>query len=413
MQASGKKRSLTNYIDDKAVLPLELLCLILLLLPFAAAEPVPDYDRPYSPIFTDKPAYSWTEKVKITIHAPSWNTDRHLIDDIGSDPDHSIKISTGGSSLSEYKLTEADVNNGVFTGEVILTGFPHDVDGDGDSDTDPRTAGSGPTGGFLETDRDSALTVSFEFADGVVVTESVPISWNVGQVQFLNDSYSTGQWPVVRVTDADMNLNPEAIDRLEIMAHSDSFLAGIWVDAIETDPDSGVFEAEILTETIAANSGYRLRALPGDAVYAVYEDRTLPRPYSTSDELDIEARTQVTSGILPTEKTRIHDVSFSDGLGNPVDALTASQKIQVVGGLANNQQFAQPFAYLVQIRDSENHVVKLSWVSGVLRAQDLLRVSQSWIPNAPGDYAVESYVWESVPSAVPISEPDVTRVSVR
>ena len=44
------------------------------------AEQIPDYEKPYSPIFTDKPAYSWTDKIKITILAPSWNTDRHLID---------------------------------------------------------------------------------------------------------------------------------------------------------------------------------------------------------------------------------------------------------------------------------------------------------------------------------------------
>ena len=35
------------------------------------AEQIPDYDKPYAPIFTDKPVYSWTDKVKITILAPS------------------------------------------------------------------------------------------------------------------------------------------------------------------------------------------------------------------------------------------------------------------------------------------------------------------------------------------------------
>jgi len=246
-----------------------------------------------------------------------------------------------------------------------------------------------------------------------VVTESVPISWNIGRVQFLNDSYSIDQWPMVRVVDADMNLNPEAIDQFEIGVYSDSQPGGVSDYVIETNPDSGVFEGYIPLNTAGHDSGNRVYVIPGDTVYAIYEDRTLPRPYSTSDELDIEAQTQLTSGILPTEKTRIHGVSFSDGLGNPVDELMANQKIQVVGGLANNQQFEQPFAYLVQIRNSENYVVKLSWVSGVLRAQDLLDVSQSWIPSMPGDYTIESYVWESIPSMVPISEPNVTHVSVR
>ena len=75
----------------------------------------------------------------------------------------------------------------------LLTGFLHDANGDGDIDTTPRTTGNGPTSGFLEVDRDSAVTISFEFADGVVLTESVPVSWNLGTIQnlqmmnFLND----------------------------------------------------------------------------------------------------------------------------------------------------------------------------------------------------------------------------------
>ncbi len=56
------------------------------------AEQIPDYENPYAPIFTDKPVYTWTDKVKITILAPSWNTDRHLIDSIGDDEDHPIKF---------------------------------------------------------------------------------------------------------------------------------------------------------------------------------------------------------------------------------------------------------------------------------------------------------------------------------
>ena len=139
--------------------------------------------------------YSWTDKIKIKIIAPSWNTDKDLIDSIGDDNENPIKISTRSHSLEPYRLTETDVSSGIFTGEVILTGFLHDADGDGDYDTTPRTIGSGPTSGFLEVERDSAVTVSFEFADGVVLSESVPVSWNLGTVDRkstrLNSSHSS------------------------------------------------------------------------------------------------------------------------------------------------------------------------------------------------------------------------------
>ena len=99
-----------------------------------------------------------------------------------------LKLATSEHSLEPYRFTETDVNSGIFTAEVILTGFTHDADGDGDFDTTPRTIGNGPTSGFLEVDRDSAITISFEFADGVVLVKSVPVSWNVGTINFIEDT---------------------------------------------------------------------------------------------------------------------------------------------------------------------------------------------------------------------------------
>ncbi len=60
----------------------------------AFGESIPDYNNPYSPIFTDKTTYTWTDKIKMTIIAPSWNSNANLIDSIGNNEDHPIKIST-------------------------------------------------------------------------------------------------------------------------------------------------------------------------------------------------------------------------------------------------------------------------------------------------------------------------------
>ncbi len=84
------------------------MCLLLLFFSFifvpAFGELIPDYNDPYSPIFTDKPTYSWIDKIKMTIIAPSWNSDRYLIDSIGDTEDHAIKISTHEHSLEPSGL---------------------------------------------------------------------------------------------------------------------------------------------------------------------------------------------------------------------------------------------------------------------------------------------------------------------
>jgi len=68
--------------------------------------------------------------MKIPIISPSWNADRYLVDSIGETSEHPIKITTSEYSLEPYRFTETDVNSGIFTAEVIFTGFTHDVDAD-------------------------------------------------------------------------------------------------------------------------------------------------------------------------------------------------------------------------------------------------------------------------------------------
>ena len=372
-----------------------LLILSLLMLP-AYAESVPDYNKPYSPIFTDKPAYTWTDKIKIKIIAPSWNTDNNLIDSIGGDNNNPIKISTREHFLKPYRLTETDVNSGIFSGEVTLTGFLHDVDGDGKSDTNPRTFGNGPTNGFLEVDRDSAVTISFEFANGVTVTESVPVTWNVGIVEFSDDYYMTNKTAQIRVIDQDMNLNPESLDHVPLLVSSDSDVAGLEVDAIETSDSSGIFVANVLFSQNFSSSGNRLFVNPGNSIHVKYNDYTLPKPYTTSDHLEITA-------IPAIKRLKNSQITFSDSFGNPINEFSTNKQIQVVGTISNEQNFGQEFVYIFQIRDSTNTVVSVSWIQGEVSPNQSFDVSQSWIPNTTGEHTVETFVWTSLSDPIPLA----------
>ena len=77
----------------------------------------------------DQKVYTWTDKVYITVVAPDHNFDSDLIDDVGNTNEDPIKVSTRGFNIDTYKLVETGTDTGIFTGEVILTGFNHDADG--------------------------------------------------------------------------------------------------------------------------------------------------------------------------------------------------------------------------------------------------------------------------------------------
>ncbi len=384
------------------------LALIISLLFFqvAFAEGPPNYFEPYSPIFTDKDVYTWTDKVEIMIVAPSWNAHKDAIDTIGTDSGHFITISTRGHELEPYKLTETELNSGIFVGEVILTGFEHDADGDGEIDTNPRTLGSGPTDGFLQTDRDGAITISFEFADGVVLIETALINWNIGDVMFFQDRFLSDDQAVIRVIDPDMNLNPEAIDSVPIEIASDSDAAGITVVGIEISEDTGLFEATISFSQSHSSSGNRLFAIPGDSFYAKYEDNTLPSPYSKSDNLEIITSAELDFNIPSTERLDLNEVFIADQTGARLTQFIANNQLQLVGNIQNVQAFEQNFVFLFQITDETGKVVSLSWVSGQLEPGQLLDISQSWNPSETGTYRVDTFVWESIESPVPLSVPN-------
>jgi len=98
---------------------------------------------------------------------------------------------------------------------------------------------------------------------------------------------------IVRVIDVDMNLNPEALDNLPIQIFSDSDVAGIEVNAVETSESSGSFIATVSLSQNSPSSGNRIYSIPGDEIFAKYDDYTIPKPYSKYDHLAIEPKDRI------------------------------------------------------------------------------------------------------------------------
>ncbi len=364
----------------------------------------------------DQKVYTWTDKVYITIVAPDHNFDGDLVDEIGNGADDPIKVSTRGSDLDNYKLVETGTDTGIFTGEVILTGFaPHDADGDGDPD-DATGAISlddgGPTDGLLPADDDDGLTVSFEFSEDETVVGSSLIRWNIGETQWLEASYPASGTGVVRVIDPDMNLSPEAVDNFDVDVWSDSDAGGIDLTVTETNEATGIFEGTVFFTVTDESSGHRLRVAEGDTVTAEYEDNTLPDPYTTADELDITATSLIGTVVPPLERAPAANLRTVDAFGNSLDAVSVDQQVQISADLANGQDREQAFAYLVQIQDGNGVTVSLAWITGSLSSGQSFSPALSWIPTDAGTYTATAFVWESVDNPTALSPPVSTTVNV-
>jgi hypothetical protein len=365
----------------------------------------------------DQKVYTWTDKVYITIVAPDHNFDSGLVDEIGNTSSDPVKVSTRGNQLSQYKLVESGADTGIFIGEVTLAGFIHDADGDGTNDitgtASALTTGSGPTEGNLATTDNDGLTVSFEFSEDETVVGSALIRWGIGEVQWLEASYPASGTGVVRIIDADMNLNPEAIDNFAVDAWSDSDAGGIDLTVTETNEATGIFEGTVFFTVANDSSGHRLRVAEGDTVTAEYEDNTLPEPYTTADELDITATTLIGTIVPPLERAPAANLRTVDAFGNSLNSVSVDQQVQISADLANGQDREQSFAYLVQIQDGDGVTVSLAWITGSLSSGQSFSPALSWIPTQSGSYTATAFVWESVDNPTALSPPVSTTISVQ
>ena len=359
----------------------------------------------------DQKVYSWTDKVYITVVAPDHNFDNNLIDEIGETDEDPLRVATKGFDLDNYRLVETGFDTGIFTGEVILTGFAHDPTGDG-NEIQPRTTGNGPTDGYLQTPSSGGISVSYEFSDDETVFTSSIIRWNIGDVQWLEASYPASATGVLRVIDPDMNLNPEAVDNFDVNIASNTDASGITLTVTETNEATGIFEGTVFFTTTGGSSGHRLRVSEGDTVTADYADGTLPLPYTASDIVSITSTTIIGTIVPPLERAPATNLRIINTFGSDISVVSVDQQVQITADLSSGQDKDQDFAYLIQIQDGEGVTVSLSWIAGSLSPGEQFTTSGSWTSTDAGTYTVTIFVWESINNPTALSPPLTIDVSV-
>ena len=367
----------------------------------------------------NKKVFSWTDRVYITIFAPDFNSDPNMIDEIGVTTDDKITVSTHGYSIP-YHLVETGPNTGIFSGYVTLTGDPAlkgsaGVDGQG---TNPSGILStcnptcGPTDGFLPSEENDGITVSFEYNRNQVITGSAPIRWNLGNVQWLQSNYPVNGQGIVQIIDPDMSLNPNAINKFDTNVWSDSDSGGIKLTMTETGPNTGIFQGTVYFTSDLSSSGNRLHVTSGDTVTAEYIDTTLPPPHSPSDQLRLTATTVVGKSLPPLEQAPANNPRILDSTGKSVDKINVGQQIQIVSDVTNQENKDQSFAYLVQIQDNSGITVSLSWITGTMAPKQTLSLGQSWMPSTAGMYNAQIFVWESINNPNALSPPLSLQIQV-
>ena len=349
----------------------------------------------------DQNVYTWTDKVFITVVASDYNFDSNIVDEIGTDDKGEITIRTRADEV-QYRLAETGPDTGVFTGELVLTGDKDALDEGGPQGTSSEGL-SGPTDGTIKTRTSDGISISFDYSDSEApLVASALIRWNVGEVQWLEASYAATGSGVVRIIDPDMNINPDAVDSLDVVAYSETFIGGIELTVTETQEASGIFEGTVEFDPESASDGHRLQVTEGDIVTATYDDMTLPKP-NNGDTLEISATTLIGAIVPPLERAPASNPAIVDAFGKSIASVSVDQQVLITADLTSGQDREQDFAYLVQIQNEDEVTIQLSWSAGTLGAGDTFSQSQSWTPSETGSYTATIFVWESVNNPTALS----------
>ena len=85
--------------------------------------------------------------------------------------------------------------------------------------------------------------------------------------------------------------------------------------------------------------------------------------------------------------------------------LHVDKQTMITADIANGQDILQPFAYLTQVKNDQQVVVSLSWLTGSLSPRQSFSPAQSWTPSEVGIYTIEVFVWESIENPEALSPP--------
>ena len=93
--------------------------------------------------------------------------------------------------------------------------------------------------------------------------------------------------------------------------------------------------------------------------------------------------------------------------------LLVDEQIMIMTDISNNQDVQQNFAYLTQVKNDDQAVISLSWLTGSLSPRQMFSPAQSWIPTESGMYRIQVFVWESITNPEALSPSLSMTVNVR
>ncbi|MDA7991126.1 MAG: hypothetical protein MPK30_08545 [Gammaproteobacteria bacterium] len=236
-------------------------------------------------IMLDQRGYASMDTVLIDLVAHEYNRDPGRVERIGGADilsgyvrQNSLVISIGDTKgrfadnsfpIKGYELYETGNDTGVFSGSVRL---------EASGDPTPPDPVAGPDDGVLPVDMlkldNAPLYLALEFGhDGKVITRHATVQWEEAEIVWREPEYAHGKRAEFGLSDGDANRDHARHDKVRVSVTSDLDKDGVMVDALETGPNTGIFEGVIRLGNATADD--TIKTWHGGSVTISYKDDTV------------------------------------------------------------------------------------------------------------------------------------------
>jgi hypothetical protein len=312
-------------------------------------------------------------------------------------------------------MEETGANTGVFQFTVQLITDQNDCADDDLGATKYDATSSGDEGeiGACPGDLFSVKYTDEQNADGQKTTVSKVVEISSWDPEFAadKDSYNIGDKAVITISDPDANRDSDVADTLrDIRVTSDTDQVGEEISAIETGKDTGVFKLSFALTGSATSGGVEVKS--GDTVSVRYTDDFPADFVDNEEDKDFQYTFTVGNGPVGDNSFTPTPPSLKDVTGNDLSSVTAGQQVILSTTVVNNLDRSQPFAAIVEVRDSSGVTIFLAWQTGTLNQAGQTQVGLSWMADNPGDYTVRTFVISDLNNPQILSKPMESTITV-
>lgn len=128
--------------------------------------------------------------------------------------------------------------------------------------------------------------------------------------------------------------------------------------------------------------------------------------FSSSSSASFTLEKGITGPVTPPrieEKVSLGSIDLVDQRGSRLSSISVGQQVMIQARVASNFSVDEEIAYISQVKDANGITVALSWITGTISPGQSLELAVSWLPDKPGRYTAEVFVWKDLKTPEPLS----------